>query len=100
VRREHELVVAMMAKGCLFTYKERQQLLTLIGDLIAGIIPRYRKLAEDGQVELSTTPYYHPIAPLLLDFKSARESVPEIDLRCPHLTRAVRSACRSISRKG
>jgi len=80
VRREHELVVAMMAKGCLFTYKERQQLLALIGELIAGIIPRYRKLAEDGQVELSTTPYYHPIAPLLLDFKSARESVPEIDL--------------------
>ena len=80
VRREHELVVAMMAKGCLFTYKERKQLIALIGDLIAGIIPRYRKLAEDGQVELSSTPYYHPIAPLLLDFKSARESVPEIDL--------------------
>ena len=80
VRREHELVVAMMTKGSLFTYKERQKLFTLIGDLIAGIIPRYRKLAEEGQVELSTTPYYHPIAPLLLDFKSARESVPDIEL--------------------
>lgn len=80
VRREHELVVAMMTKGSLFTYKERQKLFMLIGELIAGIIPRYRKLAEEGQVELSTTPYHHPIAPLLLDFKSARESVPDIEL--------------------
>lgn len=80
VRRENEFVVSMMSKGCLFTYKDRQKLLALIGELIAGIIPRYRKLAEDGQVELSSTPYYHPIAPLLLDFKSARESVPEIEL--------------------
>lgn len=80
VRREHELVVAMMSKGNLFTYKERQQLVALIGELITGIIPRYRKLADDGQIELSSTPYYHPIAPLLLDFNSARESVPDIGL--------------------
>ena len=80
VRRENELVVAMMSKGCLFTHKDRQQLMALIGELIQGIIPRYRKLAEDGQIELSTTPYYHPIAPLMLDFKSARESMPDIGL--------------------
>jgi alpha-amylase/alpha-mannosidase (GH57 family) len=80
VRREHELVVSMMSKGCLFTYKERLKLFSLIGELIGGIIPRYRKLAEDGQIELSSTPYYHPIAPLLLDFSSARESLPEVEL--------------------
>jgi alpha-amylase/alpha-mannosidase (GH57 family) len=80
VRRENELLVAMMSKGSMFTFKERQQLVAMIGELIQGIIPRYRKLAEDGQVELSTTPYYHPIAPLLLDFNSAKESVPGISL--------------------
>lgn len=80
VRRENELVVAMMAKGHLFSFKERQQLLSLIGELIQGIIPRYRQLAEDGQIELSATPYYHPIAPLLLDFKSAEESSPGVEL--------------------
>ncbi|MBZ0105687.1 MAG: glycoside hydrolase [Sulfuricella denitrificans] len=80
VRRENELLVAMMSKGCMFTFRERQQLMTLIGDLIQNIIPRYRKLAEDGQIELSTTPYYHPIAPLMLDLNSAGESVPGIAL--------------------
>ena len=55
-------------------YAERKGLFDLIGQLIAGIIPRYRKLAESGQIELSTTPHYHPLAPLLLDLHSAQGS--------------------------
>ncbi|HSD61585.1 MAG TPA: glycoside hydrolase family 57 protein, partial [Burkholderiales bacterium] len=53
---------------------------SLIGEQIRGIVPRYRKLAERGQIELSTTPYSHPLAPLLLDFASAREALPSIAL--------------------
>ena len=30
------------------------------------VIPLHRKLADRGQVELTTTPFYHPILPLLL----------------------------------
>ena len=35
--------------------------------LLARVIPLHRELADRGQVELTTTPYYHPILPLLLD---------------------------------
>ena len=56
------------------------ELLNLIGELIQGLIPRYRKLAESGQIELSTTPHYHPLAPLLIDFSSARDSMPGVNL--------------------
>ncbi|MEJ5210177.1 MAG: glycoside hydrolase family 57 protein [Burkholderiales bacterium] len=77
VRRSTELVPRLMSQGTLFSYTDRLQLFELIGDLIAGIIPRYRRLAEEGRIELSTTPYYHPIAPLLVDFRSAREAWPE-----------------------
>ncbi len=80
VRREHELAVKLMSQGEGFNHAERKQLFDLIGQLIAGIIPRYRKLAESGQIELSTTPHYHPLAPLLLDFNSARESAPDSSL--------------------
>lgn len=76
VRRENEVVARLMTKGAQFTFAERMELFKLIGDLIAGIIPRYRALSERGQVEISTTPYNHPILPLLLDFSSARESEP------------------------
>ncbi len=80
VRRTNDLVPRLMAKESLFTYEERRQLFQLIGELISGIIPRYRKLQERGQVEISTTPYYHPILPLLIDFASARDAMPDAPL--------------------
>ena len=80
VRRESDLVIQLMSKDENFTYEDRKQLLALIGQVVSGIIPRYRKLAEQGQIEISTTPHYHPLAPLLLDLHSGRESQPESSL--------------------
>ena len=80
IRRSSELVARLMTKGSQFTYAERKALFALIGKVIAGIVPRYRKLAESGQVEISSTPYNHPIVPLLLDFAAARESEPNASL--------------------
>ena len=70
LRRNNKVVQALMAKGVLFTLEERKQLFALIAETIAGLIPRYKALMDSKQIELSTTPYYHPILPLLLDFKS------------------------------
>ncbi len=75
VRRGNDLVVRLMSKGVHFTPAERRQLFDLIGKIIRDLIPRYRHLAQNGQIELSTTPEYHPIVPLLIDFKVARESM-------------------------
>ena len=80
VRREHDLVISLMSKDENFTYADRKALFDLIGTTISGIIPRYRKLAERGQIEISTTPHYHPLAPLLLDLHSGRESLPDSSL--------------------
>ncbi|MBI5919961.1 MAG: glycoside hydrolase [Nitrosomonadales bacterium] len=76
VRREHEVVVTLMSKGEGFDANDRRQLCEVIGEVVSGIIPRYRKLAETGQIEISATPHYHPLAPLLLNLNSARESTP------------------------
>jgi alpha-amylase/alpha-mannosidase (GH57 family) len=80
VRREHDMVIHMMSRNEGFDYADRKRLFDLIGKLITGIIPRYRKLAERGQIEISATPHYHPLAPLLIDFKSALESAPDSSL--------------------
>jgi len=80
MRRSSELVARLMTKGSQFTYAERKELFDLIGEIISGIVPRYRKLAERGQVEISSTPYNHPIMPLMLDFAAARESEPNAPL--------------------
>ncbi|NTV96343.1 MAG: glycoside hydrolase [Thiobacillus sp.] len=80
VRREHAWLVEMMEKGSGFDLEERQALYRLIGEVIADLIPRYQSLAERGQIELSATPHSHPIAPLLIDFQSAREARPGLHL--------------------
>jgi alpha-amylase/alpha-mannosidase (GH57 family) len=77
VRRENELVARLMSKAEGFTCADRKQLFDLIGELTSNIIPRYRKLAESGQIEISATPHYHPLAPLLIDFNSARDAMPD-----------------------
>ncbi|HUX89690.1 MAG TPA: glycoside hydrolase family 57 protein [Gallionellaceae bacterium] len=80
VRREHDLVIRLMSKDENFSFDDRNQLFELLGRVVSGIIPRYRKLAERGQIEISTTPHFHPLAPLLLDIHSARESQPQSSL--------------------
>ncbi len=83
VRRNNEQVKQLMDKGHGFTLQNRRQLLKLIGELLSSVIDRYRVLAERGQIELSMSPYAHPILPLLLDLKSARDAMPDIQM--PHL---------------
>ena len=80
VRRNNTAVRALIEKGYLFTLSDRHTLLSIIAELLGGLIGRYRKLAECGQVELSLTPYAHPIMPLMLDFNSAREAMPDVNL--------------------
>ncbi len=36
-------------------------------EIIGRVIPAHREAADRGQVELSTSPFYHPILPLLCD---------------------------------
>ncbi len=80
VRRESELVTRLIAIGEHFAQPQRSELFRLIGELVSGVIGRYARLALAGQIELSTTPHYHPLAPLLLDFRSAREAEPNAQL--------------------
>jgi alpha-amylase/alpha-mannosidase (GH57 family) len=70
----------LMAKGRQFTEAEKQHVLDTHMTLLRQIIPLHRQLAESGQVELTTTPYYHPILPLLFDKRLAREAMPDVKL--------------------
>ena len=67
----------LIEKEALFDELDRHELIRLIHDCIAELIPRYRKLAENGQIELSMTPYGHPIVPLLNDMENMRCSQPK-----------------------
>jgi alpha-amylase/alpha-mannosidase (GH57 family) len=79
-KRRDAQVQALIAQERGYTLAQRRALLALIGELTAGIVPRYRALAQAGRVELSVTPYDHPILPLLLDIGCAAEAMPEAPL--------------------
>jgi alpha-amylase/alpha-mannosidase (GH57 family) len=49
-------------------------------DLLGCVVPEYKKLAGTGQIEISTTPFYHPILPLLCDSDIAAVSHPQVPL--------------------
>ncbi len=68
------------AKGQHWTEDEKQWLLDKQLKMLAEVIPLHRELAKSGQVELTTTPFYHPILPLLVDKRLARQAMPQVEL--------------------
>jgi len=63
-----------------FTNEDMRAIVAKQREIIGRIVPLYRKLEDKGQVELTTSPYYHPILPLLIDTHSALESCPDSPL--------------------
>ena len=63
-------------KGGNWTEAEKAWLLHKQLEVLRQVIPLHRELMLSGQVELTTTPYYHPILPLLWDKRCARQALP------------------------
>jgi alpha-amylase/alpha-mannosidase (GH57 family) len=80
VRLHEPRVKALLQKTSRYTMGDRQELLDIVGELLGGTLARYRFLAEEGRVELSITPYGHPIMPLLLDMNTTHQAMPEAPL--------------------
>ncbi len=74
----------LIEKGSDYTLHDRVEILGIISEQLSNVIYRYKALAKRGQIELSVTPYAHPIMPLLLDLNSTHEAMPTAPL--PDLT--------------
>lgn len=68
------------AKGRHWTEKEKQWLLDKQLELLRAVVPLHHELQERGQVELTTSPFFHPILPLLWDKRLARRAMPGVAL--------------------
>lgn len=73
-----ELVTGEVASAQRFVNKERgfsqEDLEAMLAEqykIMRAVVPLHKKLQEQGQVEVSTTPFYHPILPLLVDTDQA-----------------------------
>jgi alpha-amylase/alpha-mannosidase (GH57 family) len=60
-------VGALVAKQRGFSEDDKQVLREVELELLNKVIPEYRDAAGRGQIEVSASPFYHPILPLLCD---------------------------------
>jgi len=68
---------ALWEKGRDFTWDDRKAIIDIHTQIVKQVLPEYRKAQESGQIDVITTPYYHPILPLLIDSESARVAMPD-----------------------
>ncbi len=71
-----EVVSRLANKGKDFSEKDKLALKEKQMEFLRMVLPVYREASERGQVELSTTPFYHPILPLICDSDIARMANP------------------------
>jgi alpha-amylase/alpha-mannosidase (GH57 family) len=64
----------MMDKGRFFNEEEKLFVLNRQSEIIKEIIPTYKKFLETSQIEITTTPFYHPILPLLYSTNVAKQA--------------------------
>ncbi|HET9995675.1 MAG TPA: glycoside hydrolase family 57 protein, partial [Candidatus Acidoferrum sp.] len=74
------VVSKLSAKGKDFTEVDKSALKEKQFELMRLVLPAYRTAALRGQIELITTPFYHPILPLICDSDIARVANPSTPL--------------------
>ena len=78
--RRYPRLAALRNKNRNFTEEDKQDVLALQRQVVQDIVPMYRALMERGQIELTTTPFYHPILPLVIDSELTRRARPDLPL--------------------
>jgi len=58
---------ALVEKGKDYSEEDKPILFGEISKLIGEVIPKHAELQDDGIIEVTTTPYAHPILPLIFD---------------------------------
>jgi alpha-amylase/alpha-mannosidase (GH57 family) len=75
-----KVTVELIRKGRQYSLDDQVVVGQKEQELVRLVIPEYKKLAGTGQIEISTTPFYHPILPLLCDSSIARVAHPGVPL--------------------
>lgn len=73
-------IYGLFRKGQFFSERDKGIVLDTQQEVIKEIIPLYARLAEKKQIEITTSPFYHPILPLLIDSDFAGRPIPEVRL--------------------
>ncbi len=79
IQRDH-LLSELIKKGKGFTKEDKEIVLSKQTDVIRQIIPLHKRLQDLKQIEVTVSPYYHPILPLLCNQEAAKVILPKLSL--------------------
>jgi len=75
-----EPLLGLVEKGRDFTQADKDILFTQVLAKVQAVIPYHKQLQDSGQIEVTTTPYAHPILPLIYDNQLALEGNPSAEM--------------------
>jgi len=67
VTGETASVRTFVQQGAGFSHADIEAIATEQYKILRAVLPLHRHLQQQGRIEVSTTPFYHPILPILLD---------------------------------
>jgi alpha-amylase/alpha-mannosidase (GH57 family) len=79
-REDFPEIAALVKRGRGFTRDDVTTLHAVEDEILRRVLPLYSAAAAAGRIEIATSPYAHPILPLLIDTEAAREALPLIPL--------------------
>jgi len=77
---EDKDVAAMVNKGSHYSLEDQTFVIARERELLGKVLPAYAAAAQKGAVEISTSPFYHPILPLICDSNAGAISSPGLPL--------------------
>lgn len=84
IRRQDPEIAVLIEQGTHFRDDQKSVLLERMNHWIGESLAVYRRLQNAGQIEVTITPYYHPILPILIDPASTHEAMPDCPLHANH----------------
>lgn len=79
-KEHYPFLQTLEEKDRFFTQEEKVEMMEIQKKIIASIIPLYRDLVKNGDIEVSFTPFYHPILPLVHNSNFAARCMPDATL--------------------
>src|SRR3984957_19317452 len=73
-------IAAIVAKGRDYSLDDQRLVIAREKELLSEVLPAHAEAAKKGSIEISATPFYHPILPLVCDTNAGAVSSPGLPL--------------------
>ncbi|PKM92962.1 MAG: hypothetical protein CVU80_00635 [Elusimicrobia bacterium HGW-Elusimicrobia-4] len=79
-RQYNEKIKYLLKKEKNFSEEDKHLLIDETTKILEQVLPKHKELQDKGQIEITTSPYYHPILPLIIDTNIAKAGMPNVSL--------------------